>query len=565
MDSLKSSFYWWHHHDAYKPAFFCGILAIIWAYICFFSMEELSVPVGNYWWDYFALKGLEAQIFDAKADIDNLWMPFLLPIVLLKIAGSFADFGPDYFVAHGLIAAATFLMSYKAVYSNLRMPYAAVAYGVLMVFSLWPVVLDSQTYYSFKDANAVMYHGFYNRYLDIVFCLLVLSFVNFRKEDAIFVFSFWFYALVVALLSKLSYFLVFGVLIWLFCVTERRLSGLAVLALGALVMGVTGLLLPNYFTTVFEIAKVRGLVADDVKIWIAGLLLFLVSFFLYFMPERVRRSLFIPVPLIAAYVVGKGNYGDLCDLRFVFAFIFCVFCGSQLWNVDGFSVGVRFTNARTEYQFSVFSLSVLAVVVMMAKPLAIITKTAVVTSLAMAAHELKLGGSFIEYKHFPGFFSHGLFVEKRHRGAIESGNITLSLFGEKRLHSAGFFSLYARSLDMALAYVSRFDDKKIAWFSFPGLVPQVLGIGEIPPGARPWYLFRHEISLEYHPNFADINDNSDVAVIDQCNWGRGTELRKYFHDQIYRKDKLVFANGCFDIYVDSGNEIAWAKNESEVR
>src|SRR5690606_25837569 len=139
------------------------------------------------------------------------------------------------------------------------------------------------------------------------------------------------------------------------------------------VMGVTGLLLPNYFTTVFEIAKVRGLVADDVKIWIAGLLLFLVSFFLYFMPERVRRSLFIPVPLIAAYVVGKGNYGDLCDLRFVFAFIFCVFCGSQLWNVDGFSVGVRFTNARTEYQFSVFSLSVLAVVVMMAKPLAIIT------------------------------------------------------------------------------------------------------------------------------------------------------------------------------------------------
>lgn len=564
MDSHKSSFDG-GCHDAYKPAIFCGILAIIFAYVCFFSIEGLSVPVGNYWWDYFALKGLEAQLFDAKADIENLWIPFFLPIVLLKIAGSFADFGPDYFVAHGLIAAATFLMSYRAVYSNLRMPYAAAAYGVLLMFSLWPVVLDSQTYYSFKDANAVMYHGFYNRYLDIVFCLLVLSFLSIRKNNDFFVFSFWFYALVIALLSKLSYFLVFSVLVWFFSITERRLGGLIVLVLGALMVVVTGLVLPSYFTTVFEIAKVRGFVAGDAKIWIVGLLFVLGSFFLYFMPERIRRSLFLPVPLIAAYVVGKGNYGDVCDLRFIFAFVFFAFCGSRLWKVDGFSVGVRFANARTEYQFSVFSLSVLVVVVMMAKPLAIITKTAAVTSLAIAAHELKLGGPFIEYKHYPGFFSHELFVEKRHRDAIESGNITLSLFGEKRLHSAGFFSLYARNLDMTLSYVSRFDNERIAWFSFPGLVPQVLGIGEIPPGARPWYLFKHEISLEYHPNFADINDNSDVAVIDRCNWGRGRELRKYFRDQIYMKDKLVFANGCFDIYVDSDDAIAWSKSQSQVR
>jgi hypothetical protein len=65
------------------------------------------------------------------------------------------------------------------------------------------------------------------------------------------------FALVVALLTKLSYFVVLWALLWVYALSERSRSALASCIVGAGAVVGLYLLWPNYFETVWNIALVR--------------------------------------------------------------------------------------------------------------------------------------------------------------------------------------------------------------------------------------------------------------------------------------------------------------------
>lgn len=511
-----------------------------------------SVPIGNYWWDYLALKGIEVQMFAGSANIRELWLPFMLPIWLLKASNLISGYGVDYFVAHVLIGAATFALTYQPVFSRLPKRFAVCIYLLLLVFSVVPVALYF-TFFSFADANAVAYHGFYNRYMDVIYCFLVLSFWVKKEKESFSVAVFWSFALVVALLTKLSYFVVFLALLWANVLSERSRPALVSCIVGAGAAAGLYLLWPNYFETVWNIVLVRGLaplLKWEVLAALAGVAGVLLSVCFYLMKKEIRIFLFASLPLLSSIALSSGNVGDLQPLRLAFALALPVFVyRSELRSSKLILERERSAKKSIRWGMSLYFSALLVISLMMVRPVLVVMKTAMITGTAIFAHEAGLRSEFVEFRNIKGFFSHAYYLPQSLRHLLDMREFSVSEYGSNGWHKAGFFILYAREMDKTLSYVSQFRNDKISWFSFPGLVPQIYGVGRIPEGAWPWYLYGHEISRSYHPDFLAINAESRVAVVDECYWS-GKELLENFGDEIRIKSRIIFKSACFTVYGD---------------
>lgn len=525
----------------------------------FFSFFVAGVPLGNYWWDYLALKGLEMQMFSSTEAHDQLWLPFVLPIYLFSWANKLSGFAVDYFVAHIIIGLMTFLFSYKAVFQRLSVRLALLVYGLLFLFSVFPVVLDGTTFKSFTDANAVAYHGFYNRYLDVIFCLLVASFWTSERKVDRWVVIFWSYALLVSLLSKFSYFLVFYAMIWGGGVFRQRHANFGLcLFVFFLSLGLY-FVWPNYFDTVFSIAAVRNIPVSAYSALILVCTGFLVSVWIYRQSKDFRTGMASLMVLLGAVVLAIGNNGDLEPIRYVFAIGFALGNAWKFW--DGLSFNLVLKGPRGNvfcWDIGVGSIFVFLAFVILLKPVAVVAKTGVVTSTAIVAYNFRLDEKFIEYKYFSSFFSHPYFLTKRSRVDSGSSSKEGQFYKHGKKHTIAYFTLYLQEMEDALDYLDSYHDEKIAWISFPGLVPQLVGIGDIPEGVRPWYLYAAEIDEDYHPDFSKINQDSMITVVDDCNWGRGDKLMKKFGGQILDDGSLVYKNKCFSVYKNANHAVAYA-------
>ncbi len=532
-------------------SFLFFILAYIVLLIIFCGFVS-SVPIGNYWWDYLALKGLEVQMFADSANIRELWLPFILPIWLLKVANLISGYGVDYFIAHILISGATFLFTYRPVFSRLPRRFAVFSYLLLFVFSVFPVVLDV-TFFSFADANAVAYHGFYNRYMDVIYCFLVLSFFVKKEKESFSVAVLWSFALVVALLTKLSYFVVLWALLWVYALSERSRPALASCIVGAGAAAGLYLLWPNYFETVWNIALVRGLapvLKPELLAVLAGAAGILFSVCFFRIKKEFRTLLFASLPLLSSIALSSGNVGDLQPLRLAFSLAFPVFVYQGELRRSKLTLECERSSKKSiRWSMNLYSSALLVISLMMVRPVLVVMKTAMITGTAIFAHEAGLRSEFVEFRNIKGFFSHEHYLPQPLRHLVDREDFYESEYGYKGRHKAGFFMLYAREMDKTLSYVSQFRNDKISWFSFPGLVPQIYGLGRVPEGAWPWYLYGHEISRAYHPDFLAINTESRFTVVDECNWS-GKELLENFGDEIRIKPRIIFKNACFTVYGD---------------
>lgn len=520
------------------------------ALILYFSLLGKGSPLGNFWWDYLALKGLGLNLFSDSATPDELWLPFILPVYLLEWAEQLAGPGLDYLVAHSIIAIATLAFSYKPVFTKLPPRLATLTYIVIVLFSVVPVVLDPVTLKSYTDANAIAYLGFYNRYLDIIFCLLLVSFACLRGAPDKWTLAFWLYAMIVALLSKFSYFLVFTIMIAGVGVLRHYGSCLWACVTILIPCALLHYMAPTYFTTIITISEVRNVPISEFGLPFLAIGI-VASIIAYRLKEKYRSALFLIMPPIGSLALSFGNNGELDKLRWVFIIGFSAFYFWSLIKSRSMTVIIsKGTETEIRVNIDFIQISVFVITMMLAVPMAIVIKTATITAIAIAAHDLEINDDFITYKHFPGFFSHPHYINER--GRIEYDQTCLEsqgafYRGEKK-HTVAYFTLYLAEVERTLDFLEVYQEENIAWISFPGFVPQLANIGNIPQEARPWYLFSKEIDEEHHPNFKAIADTSQITVIDRCDWGNGPKLLEVFGDDIIDGEPVAFTSKCFRIY-----------------
>ncbi len=523
---------------------------------CFLCLPGMAVPVGTYWWDYLAVKGLEHQLFDGPEGVRELWLPYLLPLVLFRLANVVAGSGIDYFFAHLIVAASTLVLGYKAIYLRLDPQWRVPFYWVLLLFSIFPVNVDLELVKSFKDTNAVAYNGFYNRYLDVIFSLLLVSVLAVRDGDTWgrakndrWMLLFWCYALVVALLSKLTYFFVFWVFLWAFAVLRRNRAAVIPCLLAIPVVLVVALIVPNYFVTNWEAATVRGV---SFPAWYLGLLLIAGLGFSWVVGRQggpFRHGLFWATPMISAWGVGLGNFGDLTLLRYAVAVLVMLCLSREFVSNVGVRLSFLASGKAREIRITGEAVAIAAVLTFFLYPVAVLVKTTGVTLFAMTGRMLAPDAAgLIKYENLPGFFSHERYIAKRFRVSHIGRERVLPLVRKRKgmKHTATFFTLYAMDLDRAIGFLRPHVDMTMTWVSFPGLSSQVFGVGQVPAKARPWYLWGHEIGGEVGPDYVGIRENSDLMIVDQCSWAPGSIMfREIFDLDDYKNQDAIFSTVCF--------------------
>lgn len=544
------------------------VLGVMCLWMAFLCLPGMQAPIGNFWWDYLALKGLESQIFQAEQALSEIWLPFLLPPLLFKFGNAISGFGVDFMVAHLLIGFVLFSVSYHAVYTKGKSKVLFPLFLLLALFLVWPVSLDPKMFFSYKHAKSLDYTGIYNRYLDVAFCLIVVRLCVVRELRQVSVTAsdvlFWSAMLLIALSTKLSYFcLFFG-----FCWAEFLLrSGRAALVASMITLIATAILwsfLPNYFTTVIDIAEVRGLTLDGWAIWLLLVAGVIASVLVTRLSPKLKEGVILSVPLLAHFALSQGNYGDLNGVRLAFALMAL----AVLARLVGMrSVGVTWTSEQSDQLGRVqvrMPIVMLAVATLsMAYPFAVLAKTGVVTTVMMVGNYFNVGDRYVRFNNIPGFFTHPIYYDRSLREKIASDPTYEAKKEDFKLrHTASHFAFYAGEIDSFLDLLKPFDGQRIAWFSFPGMVPEVLGVGKSPVGGRPWYLFMHEIDENNHPDFLAINENSDVTIIDDCNWANWDKMLANFQHEIYVKKRLIFKNDCFAAYDDE--DLKYVADEGKI-
>ena len=533
---------------------FFFMMAVLLGWMAILCLPGVAVPVGNYWWDYPVVKGLEYQLFDIDGAWRDRWLPFLLPVLLLRLAHVMSGYGVDYFLAHALIALSTMFFAYHAVYRRISSPWRVIGFWILLLFSIIPVIVDFKYLRSFRDANAVAYSGIYNRYLDIIFCLILVSLaVCLRKGKECgggrWLVAFWCYALLVALMSKLTYFIVLWGGLWAFAILRREYRALIPCGFSIAIAAVLAMFLPNYFSTNWDIATVRGVSFSPwhlLLLLIAGMAL---TWLLSRQSERSRAIVFLLMPLATAYGIGIGNNGDLAMLRYASAVAVTLwFLGDYLGGVQvsiDSRIGQRYLR---KIKLDNHSMVLGAAALLLFYPVTVLLKTTAVTTFAMASRAVLPSDGFIEYANLPGFFSHELFINKKYRLLHGARERVLPLVRKRRnvRHTPTFFALYAIDLDRAIGQLRGHADSAITWVSFPGLSSQVFGIGRAPAGARPWYLMGNEIDSVVRPDYAAIRASSDFMIVDRCILGMGaSEFKELFGLTDFEQREAVFNTVCF--------------------
>lgn len=549
MTSLK--------HESRPILAYSFIIAIPILWGAFLSLPGVQAPIGNYWWDYLALKGLEVQIFDWEKPIESLWLPFLLPAALTKLASHLTGFGTDYLAAHCIICLITLSFCYKPIFlrlpTNVRFPTMV----VLALFMIIPTDLSLTSAWSFKDINSIYYRGFYNRYLDIHFCLLSIFICTHSLEkpnqattkisDLIFLVS----ILAIALTSKASYYLAFLMMLWgSFIITKSPTSGLG-FAFGLCLAAVTYLAVPNYFLTLYEISQVRELNLSAFEILLVLILGITASISIYRLPRVTRLLFLIPVIALPSYCLSIGNYGDYFAVRICTAAILLAFILMNMGVIP--TIQLKLTHKAFERETTIswkqlnFILPILA-----ALPIIALVKATVTIPALVIGNHFNIGGNYINYEHIPGFFSHPLILNEKAREAYnQTGELPPLDKTTKRKFTASFFTLYARDLDEFSGQFTSLNDNqtKIAWISFAGMTPDLLGFGTSPDSARPWYLFKHEISRKIHPDFNKIDNDTDLTIIDNCGHPKNlSALLDVFGSDIMNKQTLLWKTHCFSAY-----------------